>query len=64
MSVDNKKYYTNELKQAGENLNGDMKIKVTGATGESKWLNVNDQSIDCIIKFFAELKIIKGDDNG
>lgn len=57
--MNNQEYYMGELKEAGENLNGDMKIKVTGSNGESKWLNINDQSIDCIISFFSELKVIK-----
>ena len=57
--MNNQDYYTNQLKQAGENLNGDMKIKVTGSNDESKWININDQSIDCLIAFFSEIKIIK-----
>lgn len=56
---DNIKYYNDMLKRAGENLNGDMKIKVTGENGESNWVNINDQSIDCIIAFLSELKVIK-----
>jgi len=59
MKTNNHKYYDNELHQAGENLNGDMKIKVIGDRGQSKWIDINDQSIDSIVKFFTELKIIK-----
>ena len=51
------KYYQQELLSVFENdTPASMKIKIQGAYSETKWLNLNSESIQALQDFLAELK--------